>query len=91
MVTTGMIHSSLGVVGRAAAAPTWSKACANCWHAHPFIKSSHVPSFCNQFLPTISALEILVVGSSDKNEHELRKCGACNPASRDFRRTELTN
>jgi hypothetical protein len=77
MVTAGMIYSSLGVVGRAAARPRGSKACANCWYAHPFIKSSHVSTFYNQFLPPISALKIFVVSGSGKNKHELRKCSAC--------------
>jgi hypothetical protein len=76
MVTAGMIDSSLSVVGPCGGRPGRSKACATRWHAHPFIKSSHVATFCNQFLARISAGHFLPIKPSNKFEQEMPKRNA---------------
>jgi hypothetical protein len=40
----------------------------NCWHARPIIKSSHVATFCDQFLPCVSAQATFVFDRRDKFE-----------------------
>jgi hypothetical protein len=75
MATAGIGYSLLGVwlgvIGEIGRGSSLSKRCANCWHAHPFIKSSHITRFCSQFLLDILAAENSPIWSRQKNHPPL--------------------
>jgi DNA-directed RNA polymerase subunit N (RpoN/RPB10) len=54
----------------------------DCRHAHPIIKSSHVATFSDQFLPRISSRMIFVFDRRDKFEQPIAEMkGICCSAT----------
>jgi len=66
-----MVCSLVAFVSAGARDISRSKPCAKCWHAHPFIKSSHVGRFCIQVLPDISARRIRDVGHGREKRQQI--------------------
>jgi hypothetical protein len=60
----GLLLAIVGGLNSGWAVSDGSKACATCWHAHPFIKSSHVAGILQSILPDISAVKFLLADAA---------------------------